>query len=191
MPYTLSVMICTLESRFNLLANVVAKLNNQIHKLNAFDMVHVDILSDNGQMTTGEKRNILLQRATGEYVVFIDDDDDISDFYLQEILNAAKLNCDSIAIDGFMTTNGKDKTSWRISKDNPYKAIVENGKTVYLRFNNHISPIRRTIAQRFSFPEKKFGEDYEWALSVHLSRLIQTEAKTNGELYHYVYKTKK
>lgn len=166
-------------------------LDNLLHTLSMQGSPEVEILVNDGPENTGHKRNKLLQQAKGKYVVFIDDDDEVSLSYIPEILKAAAQDCDAIAIQGFMTTDGAKRISWRISKNYPYAAVFEEGKEVYLRFNNHISPIKRAIAKQFKFPETSNGEDYAWAKAIHETGIIKTEAKTEGEIYHYKFITNK
>jgi len=48
-------------------------------------------LSDKGEKSTGEKRNLLYGMAKGKYVCSIDDDDWVPDTYIYEILKAVFL----------------------------------------------------------------------------------------------------
>jgi hypothetical protein len=47
------------------------------------------ILSDNRKRSIGAKRQALLDIARGQYIAFVDDDDDIADGYVEELLAAA------------------------------------------------------------------------------------------------------
>lgn len=179
---TLSILICTLTSRKGYLNNLLQLLHPQITL-----GVEVLVEEDAGQMSTGRKRNLLLSKAKGEYVVFVDDDDWIAPTYVQDILEAAKQNPDAIVFNGIMTTNGRDERKWYISKDYGYEAL--NG--AYYRYPNHIVPIRREIATKFPFMDLTIGEDYAWATAIHNAKLIQTEVKIEKELYHYQFRTNK
>ena len=81
----LSVLICTIPERkekFDILLNKLQFLS--INK-------DVEILCDNrarGTVTIGQKRNDLINKSTGDYISFVDDDDDISNNYFDLILNA-------------------------------------------------------------------------------------------------------
>ena len=48
---------------------------------------------DNKKRSVGEKRQDLLNLAKGQYLVFIDDDDRISDDYISSIIQAMNENC--------------------------------------------------------------------------------------------------
>ena len=64
------------------------KLNEQISKFQ--DKVELLVLIDNKKRTLGAKRNEMIGLAKGEYVVFIDDDDLVSEDYVESILEAIK-----------------------------------------------------------------------------------------------------
>lgn len=153
----------------------------------------MNILSfgDHGEKTTGYKRNALLKAAKSEYVWFVDADDMILPGSLNAILEALESNPDCLAINGYMTTNGKDKKDFFIAKDNPYKSEIRNGKEIYLRWTNHITPIRTKIAQKIKFPDKTFKEDYEWSVKLRESGLLETESIVDIPVYHYQFKTNK
>ena len=181
---TLSILICTLPNRIGYLSQLLQVLTPQYVSTNE---VEVLTESDNGSMTTGHKRNLLLKRSTGKYVVFIDDDDMVAPTYVKDILMAAKSNPDAIVFNGIMTTNGRDERKWYISKDYGYEA--KDG--AYYRYPNHIVPIRREIAMAFPFMDIRIGEDYAWATAIHKAGLIKTEVKIENELYHYQFRTNK
>ena len=179
---TLSILICTLPNRIGYLSQLLQILTPQ-----RTEDVEVLIESDNASMTTGHKRNLLLKRSTGKYVVFIDDDDMVAPTYVADILKAAESNPDAIVFNGIMTTNGRDERKWFISKDYGYEA--KDG--AYYRYPNHIVPIRREIAMAFPFMDIRIGEDYAWATAIHNAGLIKSEVKIMKELYHYQFRTNK
>lgn len=178
----LSILICSLWKRAADFARLLNVLDQQLTN-------DVEILTeiDNGEITTGAKRNKLLEKAKGEYVVFIDDDDLVSETYIKDILEAAKDGNDAIVFKGWVTTNGTNKRYFELSKDFGY--VTLNG--IYYRYPNHIVPIKREIASQFKFPDIVHGEDYDWATQIHKSGLIKTETKIDKELYFYLYKSKK
>ncbi|MEO6305965.1 MAG: glycosyltransferase family A protein [Bacteroidia bacterium] len=184
----LSILIPSTSDRDGLLGKLLFDLSKQIEENNAEKLVEIITDVDNYERTTGAKRNDLLERSKGIFVVAIDSDDEVSPYYIKEILLAAESDCDAIGITGWMTTNGRNLRKWDISKDHDYIMILdEDGKELYLRFNNHISPIKRSIAIQFKFPDKNFGEDYEWAVQINKSGLIKKETKIIPPLYHYKY----
>lgn len=176
----LSILICTIPGRQRLLNDLKAYLVQQI---NGYD---VEILTDNGKGTIGAKRQRLLELSTGDYVTFIDDDDDINPQYLKHIFTHLG-TCDVIGFEGEITTNGRNKKRFTISKEHPYE---EKGG-VYYRYNNHLSPIRREIALAVGYKDMQFAEDFDYAMRLKESGLIKTEKYIYTPMYFYRYRTHK
>lgn len=138
-----------------------------------------------GGPSTGSKRQELLNEAVGKYVVFIDADDWVPDYYLQEMLTACASDCDCVAINGVMTTNGQHETKWFISKDHQNKDVREGNKMVYYRRTNHITAVKREIALRAGFPNTSYGEDKSYS-----DRLVLTSEFTiTKPMYTYRFST--
>jgi glycosyltransferase involved in cell wall biosynthesis len=158
-------------------------LNHQINE-------HVEVLTheDNGELDIGAKRNILLNRASGDYLCFIDDDDRISVDYVDQILNGIKENPDCCSLVGEITFNGKDPKMFVHSIDyNEY--FEKNG--VYYRPPNHLNAIRSDIAKKFVFPSLNHGEDTDWALQIRDANVLKKESKIQKTIYYYDYITEK
>jgi hypothetical protein len=202
---TLSILIPSLESRDALLSALVENLSKQSGKLvgggvdfKKIKGCRVGILSyenheiifavDNKQISTGEKRNLLLDTASKDYVVGIDDDDKVPSYYVDEFLKAIQSGADCIAINGTYTCDGKNPIKWFLSKDNPNVTRHIKGKAVYLRTTNHITAVKRELALLARFPTISNGEDkgYSEALIKHL----KTEVAIEKEMYHYDFISK-
>lgn len=188
----LSILICSLEKRKDMLDRLLQSLEMQVvHAL----LKQVEILFevDNGGIPTGTKRNLLLQRAKGKYVIFIDDDDFVPEYYIEELITAAGSDADCFGMTGIMLTNGADEKKWIICLGCPYTAERdENGKEFYKRFPNHITGIKREIAIKFPFPDVTVGEDYQFASAMRNADALKTEYKIERHpMYIYDYKTVK
>ncbi len=187
----LSILICSLEDRAVQLGNLLSGLNQQlrIYGNKAIpEGVEILVVTDKKENSTGFKRNILLKKATGDYVVFIDDDDSVPPYYIYEMVVACRSGADCIAINGHMTTDGAHPIKWRLSKDNDNVTIKEDGNDFYLRKTNHITAVKREHALKAMFPDKSNAEDkaYSEALNQHL----KTEFTIHLPMYHYNYSTK-
>lgn len=184
----LSILIPSLHTRLSYLFDLLKSLEKQILMTGGYGkQVELLVYLDGGNASIGAKRNNLLSRATGKYSVFIDDDDMVSDNYIQLILDATQSNPDVIPIHGYMTTNGGNKEVWRMGLGFPYSSIKEEGRTVYLRYPNHLAPIKSEISKQFSFENISFGEDYNWATEINNSGLLKTEKVITDHIYHYKY----
>lgn len=181
----LSILICTLPQRFVMFEDLQFKLKWQINtKYNG----QVEIINDSStKYTTGEKRNHLLEEAKGDFIVFIDDDDEVSDDYVESIIQAIddNPNIDCIGMKGIITFDGANEKKWIISKDCGSWYEKDN---MYFRTPNHISPVKRDIALKVKFPKIMIGEDYEYSMGI--LPYLKHEYLINKELYHYKYVTK-
>lgn len=179
---SLSILIATMPSRKDSFARLLNRLDSQLPMNGSVEILWDDSMEYN----IGVKRNKLLDRANGEYIVYIDDDDMVERDYVRKILIAAKDKPDCIGISGIITTDGKNRMQWHISKQ--YGSWKKNGRT-YLRTPNHISPVRKEIALKARFPEIVSGEDYEY--SIRILPLLKSESIAKGNIYHYQFKKNK
>lgn len=179
----LSILIPTVPRRLDFYTNLINHINKQLTD----DVEVITDMADIGVKTTGQKRNDLLNSARGEYVWFVDDDDWISDTAIQDILSGIEFNPDSFAINGTWSENGMNMKQWFISKDLEYCADWIDGKEVYLRPPNHITPMKRSIAIQIKFANISNQEDYDFCMRLKQSGLIKTEYKIDKPIYDYRY----
>lgn len=178
--------------RAGMLAAMMRNLETQIVSCMAQDIVEICCNIDNGEKTTGQKRNELIESANGKYISFIDDDDYVYPCYVAEILSAISGDPDVVAINGFITTNGGNMKRWFISKDLNYAALIdESGLEVYHRYPNHLAPIKKNIAVQVKFPHQYVGEDFAYATELHNRKLIKTEATITTPIYLYKFNSLK
>jgi glycosyltransferase involved in cell wall biosynthesis len=83
-----TIGILHLPKRADVYNKLIAELNKQIAAVNAQDKIEIITETDNGENTVGKKRNTVLDKAKGEYVCFIDDDDMITEIYVSRTLKA-------------------------------------------------------------------------------------------------------
>jgi len=181
----LSVLICTISCRNIIYKQLICHLEKQISLLPNDLINQVEIISSSDEsINIGQKRNLLLDKSVGDFIVFIDDDDTVCEDYLLSILKTINDNegIDCIGIEGVITFNGQNLKKWYISID--YGSWFEKDN-VYYRTPNHISPIKREIALKVKFPEIKFAEDFEYSKNIY--PYLQKEAKINKSIYNYNY----
>ena len=175
----LSILICTLEERkTEFLTKVLSILQPQIIDRD----VEIVILTDNGEIPIGTKRNLALDSSNGKYVCFIDDDDIVSDGYVDLILLKSKEDSDVIVFNGIVTTNGWDIRLAKQGMEYEYGEI----DNVYYRLPNHLAIHKKeTINERFM--DVRTGEDDEWAQ--RRLKEIKTQSRIDGIIYHYDFRT--
>lgn len=185
MPKLWSILICTIDERSQSFNTLCEKLIKQIEHLGLEN--HIEILAykdKRGEHTVGSKRNALVQESQGKYISFIDDDDDINQNYVQLIYEKLLRNPDCVSLTGIITFNGDNAKKFIHSIC--YDTYFETPEA-YFRPPNHLNPIRRSVAAQFMFPEKNYGEDTDWAMTIARSKLLHTEEVIEEPYYFYLY----
>jgi len=175
----LSLLICTIEKRKEMLTNLLSNLEKQIG-LNPIEV----LIQHDEDKNVGEKRNLLLERAQGKYLCFLDDDDDIPSNYIDLIMNAIKHSPDCCSLTGIITFNGE--SAKRFIHSIRYDSYFEKDN-IYYRPPNHLNVIKSSIAKKFFFPEKDFGEDTDWAMQICKAKVLKKEIWIEPILYYYKY----
>lgn len=164
----LTICIASLHTRSKLLARILGQLSSQPRS----DQVEILVEIDNSQSTIGQKRNRLINRARGQYIAHVDDDDEVSPLYLERILGAIDTwapTVDAITIRGERTdAQGKHSLTvfgYRLMRGD--RAEMANG--VLWRSPGHLCPIRRDLVLKVPFPEVE-PEDLVW--TEQMSQLI-------------------
>lgn len=189
----LSILICSLTKRSAYLERLKQCLQPQINK----DTVEVLVHIDNGELSIGEKRNILLNKSTGEYVAFVDDDDLVSDVYVEQILSALDTKPDVVGMHLLMYVDSQLKgltyhslqyKQWYHRTNNYDKNL-----THYFRNPNHLNPVKSSIAKQIMYPHINMGEDKAYSMNL-LKYLIDNNSKEQyiaEPLYYYLVRSYK
>lgn len=130
-----------------------------------FDQTEILISIDSGQQTTGEKRNYLVSKAIGDYIVHIDDDDLVSSQYLYCVLKAIEQRPDVVLVRGQRTGGGPSiDFDYRLGAIEPEgdDGLPWDGKSCLWRTPSHLCPVRSGIAKSIEFPNQMFCEDAVW-----------------------------
>jgi glycosyltransferase involved in cell wall biosynthesis len=186
----LSILIPSLSNRGAKLQKLLNEFIKQRVENNA--MYHIEVIThtDNGEKTIGDKRNYLMNRATGKYLCFFDDDDWPSSKYIKNVLEGIKKDVDCCSLRGIITWDKKEPLIFEHSIK--YKAYSTTSNAItYERFPNHLNVIKSSIAKQFKFPSINHGEDTDWATQIFKSGLIQSEHYIDEVIYHYDYITNK
>lgn len=177
----LSILVLTISGREHFLENLKSQLEPQLT-----DNVELLIEFDNGELEVGEKRNKVLDRARGRYICFIDDDDRVSDTYVEDILKVIETtDVDCCSLEGDITIDGGIPQKFIHSLK--YKTWYEEGvgaDKVYYRNPNHLNVVKREIAKRVRFNDgMSYGEDADYSKRILPYLSVQGEIK--NKLYYY------
>jgi len=184
----LSILVPSLNRRKHYLARLMSILDPQMT-----DQVEILTNIDDGEKSIGTKRNELLVQATGDYIAFVDDDDIVEPYYVEEILKAIETNPDVVGIhllhveDGVLrglTYHSLEYTHWWDEVDQAQPHLRN-----YYRNPNHLNPVKREFALAVGFPEINFGEDKNYSYSI--LKHLQTEVYIEKPIYHYLVRSQK
>jgi hypothetical protein len=190
----LSILIPTLPERHSNFIELYGKLWRQMYHvhINHESLGEIEWIKDdskrfiNGGLSIGKKRESLVQRATGKYLCFLDDDDDIAPNYVETLVRMCHEDKDVVTFRDFTTTDfywtiidmslnhteDEQATPDRIVKRKPWL----------------VCPVRSEYAKQFEFPDINYGEDAIWMSQV--LTLCKTEVHTDQILRSYKHSSK-
>jgi glycosyltransferase involved in cell wall biosynthesis len=190
----LSVLILSIPSRLNSLAVLMGNLETQALNARRGESLEILVLLDNKSKSIAEKRNDLLAAARGRYVAFLDDDDQVSDDYVVEILQAIDLHSDvdCISFNQWCSINGESmNVSFGIGNPHGQLWRTPSGQLGDIkRPPYHMCIWRRQIAQSEAFRSVYTGsgqssEDIDWLMRLYPK--VHTEYHINAVLHKYLY----
>ena len=138
---------------------------------------------DEGDASIDDQRNRLVQRATGCFACFVEEDDNVSTEYLDTIRDALYNvpDADVVELRGAYVVNGHRDRPFQQSR--VHDADWEDRNGSYRRPPNHLNVIRTYIMQKFPFSR---DEETAFALRLARSGLLTVEAPIpeTAELYY-------
>ena len=185
----LSILIATLNSRSAVKKRLVDSINAQCVNLPGWwgastKPVEILELADDGEMILGEKRNKLLEQASGEYIAFVDDDDMIADSYVADVLAAIDVHHpDCVTFKGIITTDGGNAGGFKFDMNYPHNTWEQDSNGIHLRCPSIWCPTKASIAKNLRFMSIDCAEDRVWAIQLY--PLLNTQTYIDKDLYFY------
>jgi hypothetical protein len=180
---TFLILICTLPERANKLRRLTSTLDKQKAKYNG--LVDYKINDRGRDYPTGAKRNNLIEGSQSDYFSFCDDDDLVSDSYVDSIMKALESKPDVVTFDGYYTEFGTNRRNFTIRLGSKYYEDAKDPNFYYHRFPNHLAVFRRSAVNMVKFPPIWKQEDFQWADEVRRRRLLKTDVHIPEMLYWY------
>jgi glycosyltransferase involved in cell wall biosynthesis len=185
----LSILIPTISRR----REVAEKLFSILEQRAVGLPVEILMLRDNCWQNIGEKRNQLLRAASGEYITFLDDDDELLDGYFELVLPAIEQGADVISYDQEAIINGvRGRVSCALG--NPMMAF--DPQSIVRRPPWFWCAWKRDLAAAYRVPESYVDsngithhEDVLWLR--HLWVEAKTETRINAVLHRYNFDSAK
>ena len=181
MTIKLTILVPTVPSR---ISTYYPRLMKQLlDQTKGYDTIELISFFDNKKRSIGKKRDEMLKLVQGEYVVFIDDDDRISDDYILEIMTVLHHNPDVDCV-VFNCICSVDKGPGKLCK---YGVEFEYGDILGgLEWRGkpaHTMVYKSSIAKAHSFSDMKFAEDTDWVKRACLD--IKNQIRIDKVLYYY------
>jgi glycosyltransferase involved in cell wall biosynthesis len=195
-------MIAAIPERFH---SVQPLLYSLLEAQSVARMPDVELLyfMDSRKRPVGAKRNDLLAMARGEYVSFIDDDDEVASDYVRRIhdtiVSARKSDprADVICFPQRATLKPHGVTHectyslahWRDRKPEERRQLAHGSDANTLLWSGppaHTMAWRRETIGDTRFPNKTFGEDVDWVNAV-CAKATTEIVLTGAPLYFYKF----
>lgn len=149
----------------------------------------VEILYELGDAKSGVKRQNLMVRAVGDYVAFVDDDDELSSDYLRSLVDGCRTRVDVVAFNlRFRSSSWDGDETWKFGlwKNDRKKGVAESRMAA-----NHLCAWRQKIARRVAWcPDLGNADDHLWFQPIHAAGLATSVYRIDRTLYYYQYDPK-
>jgi glycosyltransferase involved in cell wall biosynthesis len=155
----LSILIPGVPTRFDKGVALFSKIQQMAENSGRKKEVEVIWFVDNWSRTLGDKRQRMLEACKGEYVVFCDDDDELTCNFLDEIFLPLSRSPDVVTFWEDCTWN-ETKGIIKYGLNHPYELMKIGGDT--LRPAIHINVWKRELALKVKFKDVNWGEDKAW-----------------------------
>jgi hypothetical protein len=182
--YDWSVLIANIPGREESLRRLLNSLHEKRNRICPSMRMEVCIGFDNKEQSIGQKREGLLQKAQGKYISFVDDDDEVTDAYIEDLWAMIQGGFHTMRLWGQMSehrfvhsTTVKD-TDFMATKTNP---------PYFQRPPNHLNPMLSDVAKLIHYKNAVYGEDLDWTLQLYRSGFLQTEYRSDDSRTHYIY----
>ena len=184
----LSILIPTIVGREQPFQKLYDKLYAQIRDNHLLDSIEIVSECDDRKMSIGSKRQLLIEKAQGRFIVFIDDDDDVAVDYCFAIAKVIRENEGIDAIGFLQQCTFDGGTPVMASLSNRWSDWAENvGGYRYVRTPFFPTPMLRDYALQVGYRDMRYAEDHDFARRLKASRLIQNEYFMNSIMYYYIY----
>lgn len=186
MDKSLTILIPTLSERGAQLCTLLRHIYAQVGDR------RISIYTDprGRAITIGKKRTEMLWAVNSDYICFVDDDDMVSHDYIEKVYDAIQSGPDVVGMRGYVTLDRSLPLNWIIStKYTEWAGDVDGFK--YVRYPNHLSPIKLEHARAVGFPDVRHAEDYEYSMGLKKSGLLKTQTFIDSEIYFYHFISRK
>jgi hypothetical protein len=180
-PYDWSILIPTIPGREASLRSLTEGIREKVNRL--APSLRIDIVTnfDHREKSIGKKREELLQGAMGKYMSFIDDDDQITDAYVEDLRDTIAGGYHVMRLRGQI-----QQYTFTHSLENTLSGMMARGE-VFLRPPNHLNPMMTDVAKLVHFGDAVRGEDLDWTIRMAKRGFLEREFRSDPSRIHYIY----
>lgn len=182
--YDWSILIPTMSGREQKLHGLLTSIREKVNRIAPLLRLDICIDYDNRESSVGTKRQRLLKRAQGKYLSFIDDDDDITDAYIEDLREMMAGNFHTMRLRGAITGGFEFVHTTEMTASQPMATSGDH--PIFQRPPNHLNPMLSDIAKLIPFKNATVGEDMDWAVALARTGILKSEYRTEGRT-HYIY----
>lgn len=191
----LSILIPSIPERIEKFTGLKREIMKQVNFINEVHptLGSVELLYDvtktfsDGGPSIGRKRQGLIERASGKYLCFLDDDESVAPNYIETLLRL--IYDDDPDVVCFRSIAKMDNYWTIIDMSLRHKGNAQASPTNFVkRLPWHICPVRTAYAKKEIFNDSNYGEDWQWFERV--LKLCKMEVKTNAVIHQYNHSNK-
>lgn len=179
--YDWSILIPTLCERQHKLNRLLKSIHEKCSRIAPWLKYDIQLDCDNRETSVGAKRDRLLKSAKGKYLSFIDDDDEITDAYIEDLVETIRGHFHVMRLRGKV-----DVYTFTHSIKNTLNMPMAIGDE-FLRPPNHLNPMLSDIAKFIPFQNAQRGEDLDWTIRLAQTGFLKTEYTSADDRIHYNY----
>lgn len=182
----LTICMCRLESRSPMSGPLIDQLTAQASRSGVVEFL---TCTDGGEAKSGAKRHALSVTARGAYLAFVDDDDIISDDYIDLLLAGCEQGVDVVTFKAlYFHASHKVRRTQIFGLKHEDGVILgrKAGQTIQTMMPNHLCAWRRELARKVAFPPNLgYNDDCLWYRPLLATGWPRTEFHIDKVLYFY------
>lgn len=179
--HDVSFLIPTIPGRESSLQRLMGSIREKMSRIAPELKYEIRIGFDNREQSIGMKREAMVQAAVGKYSAFIDDDDDITDAYIEDLAAMIRGNYPVMRLRGKIS-----QYTFTHSLENSLKDPMARGE-VFLRPPNHLNPMMADVAKLIHYRDALRGEDLDWTIRMARAGFLTHEYRSSDDRIHYIY----
>lgn len=179
--YDVTFLIPTITGREKSLESLQKSIREKMARIAPHILYNINLKYDNRETSVGTKREQLIQNAEGKYSAFIDDDDEITDEYVQDLSETIGGSYSVMRLRGRI-----HPYTFTHSVENLLTSPMAIGE-VFIRPPNHLNPMMTDIAKLIHYKDAVRGEDLDWTIRMAKTGFLTHEYKADDSRIHYMY----